>query len=101
MLSRTFAILTYGAVLLNPLAAAAQPGSEQPNPTQPDAAVPAVKYESGFAGYVSFREDKLAPWREANDEVARAGGHIGILRGAGAPDSKATPHLPASGTAKK
>jgi hypothetical protein len=82
MHSRTFAVLLYGAVVLYPIAVAAQPASAQPNPAHPDAPVPAVKYESGFAGYVSFREEKLAPWREVNDEVARAGGHIGIVRGA-------------------
>ena len=82
MHSRTFAVLMYGAVAVAPPASAAQPGAVQPNPAHPDAPVPAVKYESGLAGYVSFREETLAPWREVNDEVARAGGHVGILRGA-------------------
>ncbi len=77
MHSRTFAVLMYGAMALAPPA-----GATQPDPARPDAPVPAVKYESGFAGYVSYREEKLAPWREVNDEVARAGGHVGILRGA-------------------
>ena len=98
MHSRTFAVLMYGAVTLVPPASAAQPG-----PTGPDARAPAVKYESAFAGYVSFREEKLAPWREVNDEVARAGGHIGIVggaHGAHAP-AKSAAKPPASGTARK
>lgn len=98
MHSRTFAVLMYGAVALAPSA-----GAAQPNPTQPDAPVPAVKYESGFAGYVSFRVEKLAPWREVNDEVARAGGHIGIVggaHGAHAP-GKSAARPPASGAAQK
>jgi hypothetical protein len=77
---RTFAVLMYGGVVLNPSALAAQP-----NPAQPDAPVPTAQYESVFAGYVSYREEKLVPWREVNDAVARAGGHIGILRGAAKP----------------
>ena len=98
MHSRTFAVLIYGAVTLAPPA-----GAAQPRPTRPDAPAPAVKCESAFAGYVSFREQKLAPWREVNDEVARAGGHMGIVGGAhGVHDpgmSAAKP--PASGTAQK
>lgn len=53
-----------------------------PHPADASAPVPAARYESAFAGYASFRNEKLAPWRDVNDEVARAGGHIGILRGA-------------------
>lgn len=98
MHSRTFAVMIYGAVTLAPPAGAAQPG-----PTRPDAPAPAVKYESAFAAYVSFREEKLAPWREVNDEVARAGGHIGIVggaRGVHAP-GKFAAKPPASGTERK
>jgi hypothetical protein len=95
MLSRTFAVLLYGVA---PLAAAAPP-----LPAQPDAPVPAVKYQSALAGYVPFREEKLASWREVNDDVARTGGHSGIFRGAhgghAAGKPAATP--PAAGPAQK
>ena len=63
----------------------------------------AVKHESGLACYVSLREEKPAPWREVNDEVARAGGHIGIVggaHGAHAP-GKSAAKPPAPGTAQK
>ena len=46
-----------------------------------NARVPEAKYDSAFTGYQPFREQKLAPWRELNDDVHKAGGHIGIFRG--------------------
>ena len=61
--------------------AQAQTAAEE-NVTDPAARVPAVSYRSAFEDYVSYREPAIAPWREVNDEVARAGGHAGILRAA-------------------
>ena len=66
---------------LTPLAIAQQP-TTRPHPADLAAPAPAVKYESAFAGYRGFREEPLAPWRGVNDEVARAGGHVGIVGGA-------------------
>jgi hypothetical protein len=63
--------------------AASQQQAAKPHPADPAASVPANKYESAFTGYRGFREEPLAPWRSVNDEVARAGGHIGIVGGAG------------------
>lgn len=63
-----------------PLAAAQQPASPS-GPADPAAPAPAFQYESAFSGYRGFREEPLAPWRDANDEVSRVGGHIGIMRG--------------------
>jgi hypothetical protein len=62
-------------------AAAQQPARS--DPASQAAPVPAFKYDSAFAGYRGFREEPLAPWRDANDEVARAGGHAGIFRSHG------------------
>lgn len=50
------------------------------NPADPRAVVPPTQYPSAFTGYRPFRDEKPAPWREVNDEVARAGGHLGIFR---------------------
>ena len=61
---------------------AAQQLAAKPHPADPAASTPATKYESAFSGYRGFREEPLAPWRDVNDEVARAGGHIGIVGGA-------------------
>ena len=52
-----------------------------PHPADAAAAAPPARYDSAFSGYTPYRDEKLAPWREINDEVARVGGHIGILRG--------------------
>ena len=71
--------------------AAAQQQPAKPHPADPAAPVPATKYESAFTGYRGFREEPITPWRGVNDEVARAGGHIGIVGGAGR-------SAPASGT---
>jgi len=68
------------AAWLPPAAAQPQPLS---NPADPQAAVPPAKYESAFAGYRPYREEKVAPWRDVNDDVARVGGHVGIVGGAG------------------
>lgn len=53
------------------------------HPAAPGVKAPPVRYESAFTGYQSFRDEKLAPWREVNDEVGRIGGHAGIFGGAG------------------
>lgn len=71
------------AVWLAP-AAAQQQNNARPHPADPAAAVPAVRHSSAFAGYQPLGNEKPAAWREANDEVARAGGHIGILKAASA-----------------
>lgn len=53
------------------------------NPADPGAAAPQTPYVSAFAGYQPFLDEKLAPWREVNDEVARIGGQVGIFGGTG------------------
>ena len=60
--------------------AAAQSAAARHDPADPTAPGPAFQYESAFEGYRTYRETPLAPWREVNDEVARVGGHLGILR---------------------
>ena len=74
-----FAIAAFAA--LAPLAAAQQ--QLRPHPADAEVPVPNVKYESPFSGYVSYREQDIAPWRDANDEVSKVGGHTGIVGGAG------------------
>lgn len=88
---------------LAPLANAHQKAA-QSDPADPSAPVPPSKYESPFASYLLYREPDLTPWQEVNDEVARAGGHLGILKGTGhgahAP-AKASSRSPATDTAPK
>ena len=44
--------------------------AKMPDPVDPGAAIPAVKYESAFVDYRPFREQKIRSWKEANQEVA-------------------------------
>lgn len=64
------------AVPLHP--AAAQQARQ--HAADPQAATPPVRHSSAFTGYRPLGEEKPAPWRDINDEVARIGGHIGIFR---------------------
>jgi hypothetical protein len=95
-----FVFLLYCAAALTPCAAIAQQ-SLKPDAADPNVAVPALIYESAFTGYAPYRDVKVAPWRDVNDEVARAGGHIGIVGGAGGRPAHGAatpaPHPPAQG----
>jgi hypothetical protein len=54
----------------------------------PPASATAAKesYVSPFADYRRFdAESPPKPWRQANDEVREAGGHVGILKGMSGP----------------
>jgi hypothetical protein len=50
--------------------------------TNPAAPVPPVQYESAIADYQAYRDEIVRDWRAVNDEVAGAGGHVGIMGGA-------------------
>jgi hypothetical protein len=49
-------------------------------PAKPETSVPPVTYRSAFEDYRPYRAQEIAPWREVNDEVARVGGHAGVLK---------------------
>lgn len=53
------------------------------SPADPQVRVAPPQYQSAYTGYRPLRDEKPAPWREINDEVARTGGHPGIFGGAG------------------
>ena len=61
---------------------------KRPDPADPKAPATSVTYKSTFEGYRSLEEPKPTPWRDANDEAARIGGHIGILRGQAKPEER-------------
>ena len=69
------------------------------HPADPSAKVPDLKYESAFSGYSPYREEKLVPWRDVNDEVGRIGGHVGMFGGGhgGHAGAKPGPAKPAAG----
>jgi hypothetical protein len=52
----------------------------RPDPADPRARAPAPVYHSAFHGYRGVESAQRPNWREANEEAARIGGHIGILR---------------------
>ncbi len=56
--------------------ACAQPAQaiQRPAPQDARAVVPRVSYESPFAGYRSYTEEKAGSWKDANDTVGRIGG---------------------------
>ncbi len=60
-------------------AASAQTGT-RPDPADPQARASAPVYRSAFEGFRRLDAGQRANWREANEEAARVGGHIGILR---------------------
>jgi len=48
-----------------------------PDLAVPAAKAPALEYRSAFEGYQAFTDDKLVPWRDANDAVKEGGDHGG------------------------
>ena len=67
-------------------AARATAPATRPDPLDAKASVPSVAYESAFAQYRRFSDEKLIPWREANDTVTRIGGWRVYAREAQQPD---------------
>ena len=61
----------------------------RPDPLDPKAQVPSVRYESAFAQFRSIGDAKPVAWREANDAVARIGGWRVYAREAQQPDPAA------------
>jgi len=68
--------------------AIAQTGT-RPDPADPQARAPAPVYRSAFEGFRRFEAEQRPGWREANEEAARVGGHIGILRDQAAREKQA------------
>ena len=61
----------------------------RPDPADPAVRVPETAYRSAFESYRNHELSKQTPWREANDEVGRIGGHVGILREQAAQEKQA------------
>jgi hypothetical protein len=65
--------------------AGAQSGG-RPDPADPSVSGTALRYESAFDGYRDVQDRKLAPWKDANEEMGRLGGHSGHADSAPAGD---------------
>ena len=87
--------LTRSVILLGAcLAAPAPVAAAVPPEAQPSGPAPEISYRSAFADYRSFREEPVTDWRALNEDVARAGGHAGILRGTKAAAGPQRPNNP-------
>ncbi|MEQ1685746.1 MAG: hypothetical protein ABL916_19035 [Burkholderiaceae bacterium] len=91
--------LTPAALFAVACAAQAQPApaAARADPLDPQAKVPALKYESSLGAPRRSVDDKPVSWREANDKVARIGGWRVYAREAQQPE----PAAPASSAAAK
>ena len=77
--------------------ALAQPSTaaRRPDPLDPKATVPVLRYESATAPYRRLGDAKTVSWRDANDAVARIGGWRVYAREAQLPDAPVpVPSLP-------
>jgi hypothetical protein len=96
-----FRCATCLVLALPTLAAAADISAD---PADSGVAVPAIRYESPFAGYRPFPEQTLAPWREVNDEVQQGTVPAGMQPASpdiGAATGAASSKTPASVTVRK
>lgn len=75
--------------LLAAQAQAQSPTTPRPDPLDPKAQVPSMRYESAFAQFRRIGDAKPVAWREANDAVARIGGWRAYAREAQQPDPAA------------
>ena len=70
--------------------------AQTPPPSMPQAAS-ALTYRSALEGYQPFTDEKLAPWKESNDNVGRIGGWRVYAREAS--DGNVTPSAAPAGAA--
>ena len=73
--------------------------SPRPDPLDPQASVPALRYESSLKPDLRSAADKPLSWREANDTAARIGGWRGYAREAQQPEPVVKPSASAASAA--
>ena len=78
-------------VLLAAPAQAQSSAAARPDPLNPQAQVPALRYESAFAKFRRVGDDQPLAWRDANEAVARIGGWRAYAREGQQPDAAAAP----------
>ena len=82
-------------------AAASCAAQNKPDPLDPTAKVPALKFSSSLSGFRAFGEDKPVPWKEANDTTARIGGWRSYAREAREVTPASAASAPMAGGDKK
>jgi hypothetical protein len=70
-------------------ASAAAQESTRPHPADPKVGLPSPTYESALRDYRPYVNPQVRPWREANQEVGKSGGHAGHSRKDDAVDKSA------------
>ncbi len=71
------------------------PAAAKADPLDARASVPPAVHRSAFGAYRGFADEKLVPWREANETVSRIGGWRAYAREASAQDApSAAPGTP-------
>ena len=70
-----------------PAQAQAAAPSSRPDPLDPQASIPTLRYQSSFAAYRRLDDGQLISWRDANDTVSRIGGWRVYAREAQQPDA--------------
>ena len=71
-------------------------GTGRPDPLDPKATVPVLRYESVVASHRRLGDEKTVSWRDANDAVARIGGWRVYAREAQQADPPASTTPPAA-----
>ena len=66
------------------------PSQSTPPPAAASQPTPPV-FRSAFEGYQPYTEQKMAPWKQANDNVGQIGGWREYAREASQPDTPAGP----------
>ena len=98
-LSINAAIAWSQATHIHSMAAQTKPPVATPAAENPAGHATAVRYESAFSRYKSYRDEKATPWREANDTVTQIGGWRAYAKEAQQPEhvsSTAAPTPPAT-----
>jgi hypothetical protein len=81
MTRRSMSFHTYAVAMLLAILAGTATAHQHGKPDDPAARVAPPARVSVFDQYQRYREEPTDGWRDLNDEVARVGGHIGIVRG--------------------
>lgn len=63
-------------------------------PSRTDTEISPLRYDSVFANYKPYRDEKTTAWRDANDTVAKIGGWRAYAREAQQPDTAPPPAPP-------
>jgi hypothetical protein len=104
-MSRYLLLLPWMAVLSSTaaLTVSAQPAPQVSPPPSQAGQAPAAGYQSTLEGYQPFTDEKILPWKQANDTVGKIGGwrayareaHDATAKGDEAPNSTGPAPAPA------